>query len=407
MYIDPGTGSMLFSLATGLITAVWFGVRKLYMSTKYLTTGKAVKDKAKKDIIIYGEDKRYWTTFKAILGELDKSGLSVTYLAGSEDDPLLSQTYEHVETKVIGLGNKAYARLNLLNAYVCLATTPGLDVYQWKRSKSVDWYVHIVHAAGSGTIYRMFGTQFFDAIMYSADRYKSFHREIEAKRGSAPKELVTVGQPHLDYMMERKNQTKTPPHDGINVLVAPSWGTKSLLNKFGDALLDSLIATGFDITLRPHPQSFITEKELMAHLRTKYPENEHFHWNSDADNFNILNASDIMISDYSGVIADFAYIFERPVIYVGVELDGASLDEAWLNHPYDGMSVLPRIGRELKEADLPAIGVIIADMVGNPQYVQSIRTARDENWQQRGLAAKNVADYLIKKCEELKVKPEN
>jgi len=259
MYIDPGTGAMLFSLATGILSALWFGARKLYMSAKYMSTGKAVEDKSKKDIVIYGEDKRYWTTFKGILGELDKTELSVTYLAGSDDDPLLKEPYRHVKTKVIGLGNKAYARLNFLNAYICLATTPGLDVFQWKRSKNVDWYVHIVHAAGSGLVYRMFGTQFFDAVMLSSDRYKTFHREIETKRGSAPKELVTVGQPHLDYMMERKVQAGIPSHEGINVLVAPSWGTKSLLNRFGDALLDSLLTTDFDITLRPHPQSFIAD----------------------------------------------------------------------------------------------------------------------------------------------------
>lgn len=402
LYIDPGTGAMLFSLATGLLSALWFGVRKLYMSTKYMATGKAVKDKAKKDIVVYGEDKRYWTTFKGILEELDKSGLSVTYLAGSDDDPLLKESYQHVETKVIGMGNKAYARLNFLNAYVCLATTPGLGVYQWKRSRNVEWYAHITHSLGGGTAYRMFGTQFYDAVLLCSDVFTPLHRELEKKRGSASKEIVTVGQTYMDYLMERKEQTPAPAHEVTTVLVAPSWGTTSLLNRFGDALIDRLVATGYDITLRPHPQSFINEKELMERLQEKYPESERFHWNRDADNFSVLNRSDIMISDFSGVIFDYAFVFGRPVIYAGGLPDDKVQDEAWLDGVYWGKKALPQIGRELKEAEIPLVGSIITEMTHSEKYAVSIQKARDIYWQNRGHASEAVADYLIRKCESLK-----
>ena len=402
LYIDPGTGAMLFSLATGLLSALWFGARKRYMSTKYMATGKAVKDKAKKDIVVYGEDKRYWTTFKGILEELDKSGLSVTYLAGSDDDPLLKESYQHVETKVIGMGNKAYARLNFLNAYICLATTPGLGVYQWKRSRNVEWYAHITHSLGGGTAYRMFGTQFYNAVLLCSDVFTPLHRELEKKRGSASKEIVTVGQTYMDYLMERKEQTPAPAHEVTTVLVAPSWGVTSLLNKFGDALIDRLVATGFDITLRPHPQSFINEKELMERLQEKYPESERFHWNRDADNFSVLNRSDIMISDFSGVIFDYVFVFGRPVIYAGGLPDDKVQDEAWLDGVYWGKKALPQIGRELKEAEIPLVGSIITEMTHSEKYVVSIQKARDIYWQNRGHASEAVADYLIRKCESLK-----
>jgi len=404
MYIDPGTGAMLFSLATGLISAVWFGARALMVKARYLTTGKKEVDTAKKDIVIYGEDKRYWTTFKGILDELEKRKVNATYLAGSEDDPLLKGQYEYVETKVIGLGNKAYAKLNFLNARIVLATTPGLDVYQWKRSKDVDWYVHITHALDSGTAYRMFGTQFYDALLLCSDVFKPLHRKLEKKREAALKEIVAVGQPYMDYLMERKSQTPAPRHEGTNVLVAPSWGSSSLLNRFGDALIESLIATGFDITLRPHPQSYIAEKALMERLKKKYPENEHFHWNQDADNFNVLNASDILISDFSGIIYDYTFIFEKPVIYTSALPDTSAWDEAWLDEPYWSTKVFPKIGVELREEDIPRIGSMITDITADGKYVASIRNSRDIYWQNRGHADEAVADYLMKKCRELKNK---
>ena len=54
--------------------------------------------------------------------------------------------------ETIGLGNRVYTKLNFLNARVVLSTVPGLDVYQWKQSKDVDWYVHLTHSIGSGQV---------------------------------------------------------------------------------------------------------------------------------------------------------------------------------------------------------------------------------------------------------------
>ena len=399
LYIDPGTGSMLFSLAIGLLSVIWFGARKLYMKVKYLTPGKAKVDAKKKDIVIYGEDKRYWTTFKGILDEFERRKINIIYFAGSEDDPLLHESYKYVESEVIGLGNKAYAKLNFLDARIVLATTPGLDVFQWKRSKDVDWYVHMSHSLGGGTAYRMFGTQFYDAILLCSDVFIPLHRELEAKRESEPKEIVIVGQTYMDYLMDRKVKHNNVPHKKTRVLLAPSWGQNSILNRYGERFIDALISTGFDITIRPHPQSFIAEIELIERLQVKYPEGELFHWNSDADNFDVLSASDIMISDFSGVIYDYVFTFERPIIYVGATPDTSVQDEWWLDEPYWGTTVLPRLGVEFKENDIGSIKEIIEGLINNKEYAESITSARDDYWQNRGHAAEAVVDYLINKCQ--------
>ena len=399
LYIDPGTGSMLFSLAVGLLSAAWFGARALLMKAKYRTGGKA--DTNKKDIVIYGEDKRYWTSFKGILDEFEKRQVKVTYLAGSADDPLLSQGYRYVETEVIGLGNKAYARLNFLSARVVLATTPGLDVYQWKRSKDVDFYVHMTHGLGAGTAYRMFGTQFFDAILLSSDVFIPLHRELERKRNSPAKEIVAVGQTYMDYLLERKRNAPDVPRQIPTVLLAPSWGTGSILNRYGERFLNALVSTGFDITLRPHPQSYVTEKQLLEKLMDKFPENEHFHWNADADNYDVLSRSDILISDFSGVVYDYTFIFERPVIYSGASPDTTTQDEWWLDEPFWGMQVLPRIGRELKEEDFPELSSVITSMLGNETYRSAILEERKKYWQNMGGAARAVTDYLIATTKEV------
>ena len=69
--------------------------------------------------------------------EFDQRGVDVTYMTASSDDPALSCEYPHIHGEFIGEGNKAFAKLNFLKAKLLLSTTPGLDVYQWKRSKDV------------------------------------------------------------------------------------------------------------------------------------------------------------------------------------------------------------------------------------------------------------------------------
>lgn len=404
LYIDPGTGSMLFSIAIGLVSVLWFGVRKLYVSFKYRTAGKV--DKNKKNIVIYGEDKRYWTSFKGILDEFEKRKVKVTYLAGSEDDPLLKEKYEFVDSEVIGLGNKAYAKLNFLNSRIVLATTPGLDVFQWKRSKDVDYYVHMTHAISGGTSYHMFGTHFFDAVLMSSGIFVQGNRELEKKRHSAAKDIVPVGCTYMDYLLNRRESLSTQgidvKKDKVSVLVASTWGSGSILNRYGRGFINALISTGFDITIRPHPQSFISEPDLIDALMEEFPESDSFHWNRDTDNFKVLNESDLLISDFSGTIYDYAFIFERPVLYTELNIDMSQTDVVWLDEPYYGSVLIPRLGKELKSDSFDDLKDVIWDLINDTDYHDSIISAREEYWQNRGLSSVLVTDYLVEKLNQLK-----
>ena len=402
LYIDPGTGSMLFTVALGLLSVLWFFLRKLYLRIKYLAPG-AKADTDKKGIVLYCEDKRYFMTFESVCDEFEKRKIPVTFLTGSEDDPAFRKGYEYVRPFCIGTGNKAYAKLNLLNARVLLATTPGLDVYQWKRSKNVDYYVHMLHALRGVTTYRMFGTEFYDAILTSAEIDNIPIREMEEKRSSKEKELVVVGSTLMDHHAARfAAEGGNHPHEGISILLAPSWGPNSIFRRFGEKLIDALIATGFDITVRPHPQSFTADKDMMEKLQTKYPESERFHWNRDADNFDVLSRTDLMISDYSSVMFDFALVFDRPVIYADVQMDWSVYDQHWCDTPNYHLSVLPRIGLELREEDFPRLKEIIEGLIEDRTYAASRRAVRDECWEHQGEAAARIVDYLVGKEEQLR-----
>ena len=64
---------------------------------------------------------------------------------------------------------------------------------QWKRSRDVQYYVHLPHAASDLSMYRMFGIDYYDAILTSGMYQEEQVREMEALRELPPKEIVMVG----------------------------------------------------------------------------------------------------------------------------------------------------------------------------------------------------------------------
>ena len=403
-YIDPGTGSMLFSILIGVIGAAFYFLRGLLIKIKYsLNIGKAEKlsDSCLK-YVIYSESRRYWNVFKPICDEFERRGIEVDYLTSDSEDPGLTEGYQHIRPSFIGEGNRGFAKLNLLNASIVLSTTPSLDVYQWKRSKNVKYYVHIAHMPNDITTYEMFGLDHYDAILLSGEYQIREIRELERLRELPEKDCELVGLPYMDAMRRRLEETGACHAEQKTVLLAPSWGKSGILSRFGERIIDPLISTGYNIVIRPHPQSFTSEKEMLQRLMERYPESEKLHWNQDRDNFEVLRRSDVLISDFSGVIFDYTLVFDKPVIYTDISsFDKSPYDAAWLDEELWTFRVLPGLGEQLTEENLPRIREVIDRVIADPHYRQARDRAREETWAYPGEGAARTVDYLVKKLDEL------
>lgn len=403
LYIDPGTGSMLFTILIGIFFAGFYALRMFLIKLRFKIGGGKVKANSEEiPFVIFSDDKRYWNVFEPICREMDRRGRDIVYMTTSEDDPALDNAYPHVEAKFIGKDNKAFARLNFLNATIVLSTTPSLDVYQWKRSKNVQYYVHILHSAGEIVLYRMFGIDYYDAVLLSGEYQARSVRKLEKLRGLPEKELVLVGIPYMDEMAARLERLEPVPEHPCTVLLAPSWGPSAIFSVYGGRILDVLMKTGYHIIVRPHPQSFISEKDLMEKLMQDYPASEQLEWNQDRDNFEVLNRSDIMISDFSGVIYDFSLVFDKPVIYTDPDYDVGIYDAWWLKAPLWKASALPRLGCQLTEDNMEHLQEVIDSCLTDPKYAEGRRTVKEETWAHVGEGAKRTVDYLLNKYEQLK-----
>ncbi len=408
-YIDPGTGSMLFTLLVGVLSASYFFMRKLVIKARFaLSGGKAQKSGERLEYVIFSDDKRYWNVFEPVCDEFERRGQDVAYWTASPDDPGLKKEYEHVRCEFIGEGNKAFARLNMMSADICLATTPGLRVYQWKRSKDVRFYAHILHATSTAAWYRMFGLDYFDAVLLSNEYQVGEIRELEEKRGIPAKELPIVGCTYMDSMAERLASEPAPAKkDGeIVVLLAPTWGPNGLLGRYGSRIIDALVSTGYTVVVRPHPQSMKSEREMMDKLMAAYPDGEQVEWNFDNDNFECLQRADVMISDMSGVIHDFALVFDKPVIYALGNLDTSVFDAAWLDEPFWETPIFTDTGIPVDESQFDNMREVIDRVLVDPAVVARRKKARDEGWFYRGECAQRTVDYLMTKHAELEAQVE-
>ena len=389
---------MLFSIFVGAAATLYFLARAAILKLKVIVSGRksgVVLDAAYKEYVIYSEGKQYWNVFKPVCDEFEKRHLNLTYYTSSEDDPALTQNYTYVQREFIGEGNAAYMKLNMLSAGFVLMTTPGLQVYQLKRSKKVKHYSHIVHMPNDATTYRLFGLDFFDSVLLTGDYQGNDIRTLESMRKIPNKELITVGCTYLDVLAEKIKTIEDEKEHPFTVLVSPSWGNSGLLQLYGEKLLDPLVQTGWRIIVRPHPQSKKSEADMLERLEKRYKGNNNLEWDYERDNIYSLKKADIMISDFSGIVFDYTFLCDKPVMYMKADMDLLPYDAWDLHKELWQFEILKKMGIELKEEQFSTIKTVIEQASDSPALAAERRKAKAEAWMHIGEAGRLVADYMI------------
>lgn len=403
LYIDPGTGSMLFSVLIGATATLYFLARAVILKLKFILGGKkgaSQVDASYRPYVIYSEGGQYWNVFKPVVDEFERRKISLSYLTSSKDDPVFAQQYEYVKPEFIGEGNTAFARLNMLSAGFVLATTPGLGVYQWKRSKNVKHYSHVLHMPNDATTYRLFGLDYFDSVLLTGDYQKEDLRTLEIQRGLSPKVLETVGCTYLDVLSEKIKSLPAEEGHTFTVLVSPSWGDVGVLKRYGERLLDPLAETGWHIIIRPHPQSKKSEADMLARLEQRYADKSNVEWDYNRDNIHSMKRADIMISDFSGIIFDYTFLCDKPVMYVNADIDLRPYDAYDLHKQLWQFSVLEKMGIKLNEADFMDIKTVIRNANDSPVLAAERKNAKQTAWMYEGEAGRRIAEFMLRTVEE-------
>jgi hypothetical protein len=315
------------------------------------------------------------------------------YYTSGEDDPGLAFNAVHFKAEFIGRGNAAFRFLNFLEADLCLMTTPGLDVLPLKRSPGVGRYVHILHSTVDAGLYKLFSFDYYDSLLLTGPAQIEGIRELEKKRGTAEKALVVSGCTYLAVLDSRVGALP-PRGPEKTVLVAPSWGPNGLLSRFGRGLLEPLAKSSYRLVIRPHPQSLISETALVDTLKEALAPYDGVEWNDDSDNIRALACSDIMISDFSGVIFDYAFLFGRPVLCPEFEFDARAYELSDLDGGSWALRAIKEISIPLEEGSFGSIEAVLDRAASRADIRESVRRLREEACQYPGEAGKRSVDAL-------------
>jgi YidC/Oxa1 family membrane protein insertase len=221
-------------------------------------------------------------------------------------------------------------------------------------------------------------------------------RKTENVYGLKPKKLINYGYGRLDTLLQKKKDSQIT-NSNVNdlIIIAPSYGDNNLLEKCGDKLIDLLLKSNFRVMLRPHIRTLRDSKELIDSIKKKFGQNPNFILETGVINFDSLNNSICMISDWSGISLEYAFTFERTVIFIDVPKK--ILNPNWGDIKIEPIeiSIRDQIGHIVSPNNLEEILVLIRSLDKNTQDIsEQIKEIRQKTIYNIGGSANIGSEYI-------------
>ena len=398
LYLDPGTGSLLLYAIVGITTTVLFALRGFWYSLRSkIFLGKKGAIKEMPDLVFQSEGGKYWQVFQPVLKALDKYDIKYGFVTPDKNDPVFTSGLKNVVAVCPGKELMTLSYMNRIKAKIVVSTTPQLDVYMLKRSKHVGKYVHLFHAPADIGMYEMYAFDNYDVMLCTGSYQKEALRSIEKNRHEKAKELLDSGCTYYDYMLEELKKLPQKPDEGLTVLYAPAWGERSSVVKYGTAVIDRLAEAGIRVIFRPHPQMYVSDKETIASVEAKIKNNPLIELDRNRTAAASMARSHAMVTDISGVIFDYALLFEKPIFLVNAEYNLGGYDVIDI----DGGKVWDvdkskEITRIIKPEEIQDLASIVKSEMGNSDaYRDKIRKIKDEEIYNFGHAGETAAKQLV------------
>ena len=278
-------------------------------------------DKRDRSIVFYLENESDFIFFKPIVEKLTQEyDTKICYVTSSKTDPMLNCNNKNILSFYVGDG---VARSNFfinLKATIMVMTMPDLETFHIKRSKVYPvHYVYIFHSLNSTQrAYKKTAFDNFDTI-FCIGNYQIIEIQTrERKFNLRGKKLIKHGYGRLDTLINEVLNTNVRKNtsDKKVVLIAPSWGDYGLIETKGQEIVSTLLDSGFDVILRPHPVTLKKSNKIIQKIEKEFKDNLNFKLETDIRSTESWFLCDCMISDLSGAAIEYAFAFEKPVLYV-------------------------------------------------------------------------------------------
>ena len=365
-------------------------------------------DLDERSIVFYSESSvLLYPYVEQIIEELGKREQKICYVTSSKDDPILKNENKNIKVFYIGDGSVRSKFFWELKAKVLITTMPDLENYWIKRSVVFPvHYIYAFHSINSTHMeFRKGAFDHFDTIFCVGPHQIQELRATEKLYNLKQKNLVECGYGLLDKLLKSKllyaQQTFLSKNNKKKILIAPSWGKQNLLETKGLELVKILLDAGYHVTVRPHPMSIKKSSKIIKKIKEKFEGNADFILETNTSSFDQLFSSYAIISDWSGIGFEYAFVCERPVIYVDVPHKNNNPD--YNKIPYEPLesSIRNLIGKVISPNELESIPKIIESTYENIDLfktkVKEIRNQTVFNFGQSGIKG---AQEIVKILDE-------
>ena len=360
-----------------------------------------------RSIVFYVENEHYTIYLKSLIETLvNEYGLKVSYVTSSKTDPLLKSTNKNISSFYIGDGVVRTKFFLNLKAKILIMTMPDLETFHIKKSKVYPvHYVYLFHSmVSTHLVYRRSAFEHFDSIFcvgnYQLDEIRSTEKLYDLK----PKNLIRYGYSHLDNLLEKYSKRILLPKNNENklhILLAPSWSDDGLFENISEKVIDILLREGYKVTFRPHPMTQKKSKKKIDRITEKFSKNESFLLEQNIFNFDSFLFSDIMITDWSGAALEFAFAFEKPVLFIDVPKKINNPEYEKIPQVPIEVSIREKIGKIILPTDLELIPNEIKMLYGQTKELRDkITKIRNELIFNVGESKKDGAEEIIKLLNE-------
>lgn len=370
------------------------GAREKADYRKFFETGKM-------QLVFYSEQSGF---FKYYAGMIDyicaHSDITIHYVTSDPDDAVFNDTREQIKPYYIASDKYLIPLFMRLDCRMCVMTTPDLEKYHLKRSrvnKKVE-YVYAFHGMGSTALtLRKGALDWYDTVFAVGVDCVNEIRDAEELYNTPKKRLVETGYPLIDEMIEKYESTEHSGNEKPRILIAPSWQPDNIIDSCIDEILDNLAETDYEIIVRPHPQQVRHEPEKFEIMKEKYGKFANIEIQTDFSSNNPVMESDILITDWSDISWEFAFVTKRPVLFINTPMK--VMNQEWEKIKTKPINITLRdvIGVSAEPDSLRNIGETISHMLAEKeQYRETITKTFHEHVFNVGKSRQLCGKYIVK-----------
>ena len=358
-----------------------------------------------RSIVFYAENEASMDHFGTLIFELtERMNFQICYITSVKNDQILSSKNKNILSFYIGEGTARTKFFLTLRAKILVMDMPDLDRYHIKRSKAYPvHYIYLFHSMFSIHSYLRKGAlDNYDTIFCVGPHHVNEIRATEKLYGLKPKTIVNYGFGRLDTLLQEKEKfVKSDSNLKDLILITPSYGNENLLEKCGIELIDTLLKSDFRVLLRPHFRTLRDSKELIDSIKNKFGKNPSFIFEDGVIPPEYFHNSICMISDWSGISMEYAFTFERSVIFIDVpkKILNPNADDLPLE-PIE-ISIRKKIGHIVSTNNIREIPNIINNLNNNTEdFKKQLKLIRQNTVFNISTSSKIGANYIEKLIQD-------